>query len=141
MFVDHAADGVANELSLVEPEPVALVDLTDAGQEVFGNLNCRFLLTRGCHMATNGERHTYSLRQRMATMPSPEKVPVPFERVMVKLPKGLHDELAAVLTSEQRWPSRQDFIIDAVREKLDRLEGDGVLKPNHPGSTGARIRK
>lgn len=53
-------------------------------------------------------------------MPSPEKVPVPYERVMVKLPLGLHDELAALLTQQKRWPSRQDFIIDAVREKLDR---------------------
>jgi hypothetical protein len=57
-------------------------------------------------------------------MPSPEKVPVPFERVMVKLPRGLHDELAELLIRVQRWPSRQDFIIDAVREKLDRLKAE-----------------
>jgi metal-responsive CopG/Arc/MetJ family transcriptional regulator len=55
-------------------------------------------------------------------MPARSKVPVPYEIVNVKLPLGLHSELADVLTREQRWPSRQDFIIDAVREKLDRLK-------------------
>ena len=29
--------------------------------------------------------------------------------------------LARVVTEKQLWPSRQDFIIDAVREKLDRI--------------------
>jgi len=62
-------------------------------------------------------------------MPSPEKVPVPYERVMVKLPLGLHRELADILTRDQRWPSRQDFIIDAVREKLDRTRLAGISKP------------
>jgi metal-responsive CopG/Arc/MetJ family transcriptional regulator len=57
------------------------------------------------------------------SVPSPEKVPVPYERIMVKLPAGLHEEIAGLLTRERRWPSRQDFIIDAVREKLDRLRG------------------
>ncbi len=66
-------------------------------------------------------------------MPSPEKVPVPYERVMVKMPMGLHKELAELLTREQRWPSRQDFIIDAVREKLDRL---GTVNAGRENRTG-----
>jgi metal-responsive CopG/Arc/MetJ family transcriptional regulator len=61
-------------------------------------------------------------------MPARSKVPVPYEIVNVKLPLGLHSELADVLTREQRWPSRQDFIIDAVREKLDRMRPEGLSR-------------
>jgi metal-responsive CopG/Arc/MetJ family transcriptional regulator len=49
------------------------------------------------------------------------KVGIPYERVEIKLPMGLYRRLELVLTVEQTWPSRQDFVIDAVREKLDRL--------------------
>jgi len=59
-------------------------------------------------------------------VPSRAKVEVPYEHVHVKLPEGLHQELAEVLLRDRRWPSRQDFIIDAVREKLDRLRGPPV---------------
>jgi hypothetical protein len=52
-------------------------------------------------------------------MPGKLRVEVPYERVEVKLPMGLYRKLEAVLRAEQTWPSRQDFIIDAVREKLD----------------------
>lgn len=62
--------------------------------------------------------------------PTP-KVEIPYERVEVKLPIGLYRKLEELLRSEQSWPSRQDFIIDAVREKLGRLRG-GVA-PDAPG--------
>lgn len=61
-------------------------------------------------------------------MPAKSKVPVEVERLNLKLPKGLHDAIAKVVTEEQLWPSRQDFIIDALREKLERLE-QGRGKP------------
>jgi len=65
--------------------------------------------------------------------PTP-KVGVPYERVEVKLPLGLYRKLEELLTVEQTWPSRQDFIIDAVREKLDRID-----KPlARPGIAGKR---
>jgi hypothetical protein len=56
-------------------------------------------------------------------VPAKAKVEIPYEHVHVKLPEGLHQELAEILLRERRWPSCQDFIIDAVREKLDRLRG------------------
>jgi metal-responsive CopG/Arc/MetJ family transcriptional regulator len=55
-------------------------------------------------------------------MPAKPKIEVEFERIGIKLPIGLYREMQVVIASGQRWPSRQDFIIDAVREKLDRLE-------------------
>lgn len=60
-----------------------------------------------------------------AMSPTP-KVGIPYERVEVKLPMGLYRKLEEVLTVEQTWPSRQDFIIDAVREKLDRYRAAGT---------------
>jgi hypothetical protein len=62
-------------------------------------------------------------------MPGKLKVEVPYERVEVKLPMGLYRKLEDVLRAEQTWPSRQDFIIDAVREKLDRLRGVDTAIP------------
>lgn len=55
-------------------------------------------------------------------MPGKLKIEVPYERVETKLPLGLYKRMEAALKTEQSWPSRQDFIIDAVREKLERLD-------------------
>jgi len=54
-------------------------------------------------------------------MPAKPKIEVTFERIGIKLPMGLYRDMEEVIASGQRWPSRQDFIIDAVREKLERL--------------------
>lgn len=74
------------------------------------------------------------MRCHTVSVPSKAKVPVEVERLNLKIPKGLHDELASILIEEQRWPSRQDFIIDAVREKLDRLR----LEHPAPSKKGPR---
>jgi hypothetical protein len=49
------------------------------------------------------------------------KAGIPYERVEIKLLIGLYRKVEEVPTSAQTWPSRQGFIIDAVREKLGRL--------------------
>ncbi|MGH9918112.1 MAG: ribbon-helix-helix domain-containing protein [Nitrososphaerales archaeon] len=55
-------------------------------------------------------------------MPAKAKIEVSFERIGIKLPIGLYREMETIIASGQRWRSRQDFIIDAVREKLDRVQ-------------------
>lgn len=64
------------------------------------------------------------------------KVEIPYERVETKLPIGLYRQLEEVLKREQSWPSRQDFIIDAVREKLDRLRAPRLAEKARQGRSG-----
>jgi metal-responsive CopG/Arc/MetJ family transcriptional regulator len=66
-------------------------------------------------------------------MPAKPKIEVAFERIGIKLPIGLYREMEEVIALGQRWPSRQDFIIDAVREKLDRLKTVGEGGPRGRG--------
>lgn len=51
------------------------------------------------------------------------KLLVEYERVETKIPIGLYQELAAMVDTMKRWESRQDFVLEAIREKLDRLRG------------------
>lgn len=48
------------------------------------------------------------------------KVQIPYERIDVKLPLGLYEELERILRERRLWPSRQDFVIEAIKEKLAR---------------------
>ena len=56
----------------------------------------------------------------MPAMPS-TKVAVAYERVETKVPVGLYRQLEEAVRSQQLWPSRQDFVIEAIKEKLERL--------------------
>ncbi len=48
------------------------------------------------------------------------KAKVSSEKVGVLLPAGLHAEMLGIMAAEQRWFDRQDFIKEAVREKIER---------------------
>lgn len=61
-------------------------------------------------------------------MSSKPKVSVPYERIDTKVPIGLYRDLEEVLRTRQQWPSRQDFVIEAIKEKLERLRQDGPAR-------------
>lgn len=64
----------------------------------------------------------------MAGVSSKPKVSVPYERIDTKVPIGLYRDLEEVLRTRQQWPSRQDFVIEAIKEKLERLRQDGPAR-------------
>lgn len=45
------------------------------------------------------------------------------------VPKGLHDELVRLIKAEGRWSNRQEFAIEAIREKIERLRGQPSPHP------------
>lgn len=59
-----------------------------------------------------------------------KRVTVPIERVTVILPTGVHDDMVRLIGSERRWFDRQEFIKEAVREKIEREKAKpGRLPP------------
>lgn len=57
------------------------------------------------------------------------KVRVPEEKVGLRLPKGLHDEMVRVIESAREWKDRQHFIAEAIREKIERWKREHPLGP------------
>ena len=55
------------------------------------------------------------------TVPGKPKVEVGYERVETKVPFGLYSQMEKAVRELGMWPSRQDFVIEAIKEKLDRL--------------------
>jgi Arc/MetJ-type ribon-helix-helix transcriptional regulator len=49
-----------------------------------------------------------------------KRVDVRVESVTVQFPSGLHDEMVELMRRQVRWFDRQEFIKEAVREKLER---------------------
>lgn len=39
---------------------------------------------------------------------------------MLQIPEGLHDDMEKVIFSERRWFNRQKFVLEAIKEKIDR---------------------
>lgn len=54
---------------------------------------------------------------------------VPEERVSLRLPKGLHDEMVRIIEGAREWKDRQHFIAEAIREKVERWKRDHPLGP------------
>ena len=55
-------------------------------------------------------------------LPGIKKVNVLSERITVLIPAGLHSEIVNVMTREQEWVDRQEFIRQAIREKVERWQ-------------------
>jgi len=49
------------------------------------------------------------------------------KRLQLRLPIGLYDEVVGIIALEKKWNSPQQFIYEALNEKLNRW------KKEHPG--------
>ncbi|WP_428086275.1 hypothetical protein [Caldisericum sp.] len=47
--------------------------------------------------------------------------------VLLKLPKGIYDNILEIMKVENSWLTPQDFIKEAIKEKIERW------KKEHPG--------
>ncbi len=47
--------------------------------------------------------------------------------VNLRLPDGLYEEILEILQSERKWNSPQQFIQDALNEKIDRWKKDHAI--------------
>ena len=54
----------------------------------------------------------------------PKSSYVKTEQVNLRLPIGLYNEMLSIMEKEKKWNSPQQFIQDALNEKLDRWHKD-----------------
>lgn len=47
--------------------------------------------------------------------------------VNLRLPDGIYEEILEILQSERKWNSPQQFIQDALNEKIDRWKKDHAI--------------
>jgi hypothetical protein len=47
--------------------------------------------------------------------------------VNLRLPEGLYEEIIKILEKERKWNSPQQFIQDALNEKIDRWKKDHAV--------------
>jgi hypothetical protein len=40
--------------------------------------------------------------------------------LQLRVPSGLHSEMVRLISSEARWSGRQEFVLEAIKEKIDR---------------------
>jgi len=76
-------------------------------------------------------------------MPGSKRLTGNAELVGVRVPKAVYDEMMRLIESEGRWPypARQNFILEAVREKLERYVPVGpspVPAAHSPPRSGTR---
>ena len=57
----------------------------------------------------------------------PKSSYVKTEQVNLRLPIGLYNEMLSIMEKEKKWNSPQQFIQDALNEKLDRWHKDHAL--------------
>jgi len=57
----------------------------------------------------------------------PKKPYVTTYQVNLRLPEGIYQEILKIINLEKKWNSPQQFIQDALNEKIDRW------KKEHPG--------
>jgi hypothetical protein len=57
----------------------------------------------------------------------PKKPYVTTYQVNLRLPEGIYQEILKIIEIEKKWNSPQQFIQDALNEKIDRW------KKEHPG--------
>lgn len=68
-------------------------------------------------------------------MPGKKRVEVPLEKLGVMVPRGLHEELVRSIRAEGRWANRQEFLMEALREKIEREKA----KPGKPPPGADRV--
>jgi hypothetical protein len=49
------------------------------------------------------------------------------EQVNVRLPIGLYNEMLTIMNKEQKWNSPQQFIQDALNEKINQWKKDHAV--------------
>ena len=54
------------------------------------------------------------------------------EQVNVRLPIGIYEEILRVMNEEKKWNSPQQFIQDALNEKIDRWKREHAEISGHP---------
>ena len=57
----------------------------------------------------------------------PKSSYVKTEQVNLRLPIGLYNEMLGIMEKEKKWNSPQQFIQDALNEKLDRWHKDHAV--------------
>ena len=57
----------------------------------------------------------------------PKSSYVKTEQVNLRLPIGLYNEMLSIMEKEKKWNSPQQFIQDALNEKLDRWHKEHAL--------------
>ncbi len=57
----------------------------------------------------------------------PKSSYVKTEQVNLRLPIGLYNEILSIMEKEKKWNSPQQFIQDALNEKLDRWHKDHAV--------------
>ena len=60
-------------------------------------------------------------------MPGKSKAGVETELVGVRMPVGAYREMMGVIETDRKWPkpTRQNFILEAIKEKIDRWRAEG----------------
>lgn len=46
----------------------------------------------------------------------------PVERIPVNVPVGIYASLVATMKRKKRWFNRQEFVLEAIKEKIEREE-------------------
>jgi len=57
----------------------------------------------------------------------PKSSYIEIKRLQLRIPIGLYDEMMKIINLEKKWNSPQQFIQEALNEKIDRW------KKEHPG--------
>ena len=48
------------------------------------------------------------------------RVPIRTEPLTIRIPHGLHADMVDLIQREGRWSGRQEFVLEAIKEKIDR---------------------
>lgn len=64
-------------------------------------------------------------------MPGARKSTPRSELIGIRLPDGVYEEMIRIIEGARQWPApaRQNFILEAVKEKLDRWKREHPLGP------------
>ncbi len=57
----------------------------------------------------------------------PKKNYVNTEQVNVRLPEGIYSEIIKIMNKEKKWNSPQQFIQDALNEKIERWKKENAV--------------
>jgi len=57
----------------------------------------------------------------------PKSSYVKTEQVNVRLPIGIYEDIISIMEKEKKWNSPQQFIQDALNEKLDRWKKEHAV--------------
>ncbi|MDE1822042.1 MAG: hypothetical protein KGI98_14475 [Euryarchaeota archaeon] len=62
-------------------------------------------------------------------MPGDVRVKVTTDPLQIRVPHGLHADMVALIESEKRWSGRQEFVLEALREKIERCRRNEQSTP------------